>query len=182
MTISLAQDALEKCAEHQSSVVRYDIFAIGIRHGSGALSSRNGHGDDAVFPSAGEFTAGTSSEEKTLKWTTFENAVRDQCGARRAITGVEQKEKPEDEEQRGLRYKAKDCVAARMAEDWKQEQSCDRSPCWTWMKATYLDDEQWYRVDDETSLENGLEFEETSASGFETETVDEEERVREHWR
>ena len=69
-----------------------------------------------------------------------------------------QKEKPEDEEQRGLKYKAKDCVAARMAEDWNQEQSCDRSPCWTWMKATCLDDEQWYRVYDETSLENGLEL------------------------
>ena len=28
--------------------------------------------------------------------------------------------------------------------------------CWTWMKATHLDDEQWYRVYDETSLEDSL--------------------------
>ena len=119
--------------------------------------------------------AGTFSEEETLKRTTFENAVCDQCGARRAITGVEQKEKFEDEEQRGLRYKVKDCVAARVTEDWSQEQICNRLPCRTWMKATYLDDEQWCRVDDETSLEDGLKFEETLASGFESETVDEEE-------
>ena len=107
-------------------------------------------------------------------------------------------------EQRGLGYKMKGCVAAGMAEDWSQEQSCDGLPCvndgtekqkeqgsaasfpatldnavdhigpssgsarichtdalnvetmnrldelsreiencWTWMKATYLDDEQW---------------------------------------
>ena len=147
----------------------------------------------------------------------FENAACDQCGVRRAITGVEQKEKLEDEEQRVLGHKMKDCVAAGMAEDWSQEKSCDEPPfvndgtekqeeedrvasfpatldnavdhngpssdsasichtdalnmetmnrldelsreienCWTWMKATYLDDEQWYRVYDETSLEDSL--------------------------
>ena len=50
------------------------------------------------FQMIGEVTAGTSSEEETLKRTLFENAACDQCGARRAITGVEQKEKLEDEE------------------------------------------------------------------------------------
>ena len=48
----------------------------------------------------------------------FEIAACDQCGARRAITGVEQKEKLEDEEQRGSGKGRKDCVAAGMAEDW----------------------------------------------------------------
>ena len=49
------------------------------------------------FQMIGEVTAGTSSEEETLKRTAFENAVCNQCGAWRAITGVEQKEKLEDE-------------------------------------------------------------------------------------
>ena len=128
-------------------------------------------------------------------------------------------------EQRGLGYKTKGCVAARMAEDWNQEHSCGGlrcvndgtekqkdegsaasfpttldnavdhigpssgsarichtdalnvetvnhlyelsrkiENCFTWMKGTDLDDEQWYRGYDETGLENGLEFEDTSAS------------------
>ena len=40
----------------------------------------------------------------------FEIAACDQCGARRAITGVEQKEKLEDEEQRGSGKGRKCCV------------------------------------------------------------------------
>ena len=28
--------------------------------------------------------------------------------------------------------------------------------CWAWMKATYLDDEKWHRVCDETSMEDSI--------------------------
>ena len=35
----------------------------------------------------------------------------------------------EDKEQRGLGYKTKGSVAARMTEDRSQEQSCDELPC-----------------------------------------------------
>ena len=28
--------------------------------------------------------------------------------------------------------------------------------CWAWMKATYLDDEKWYRVYDEASMEDSI--------------------------
>ena len=110
------------------------------------------------FQMIGEVTAGTSSEEETLKRTMFENAACDQCGAQRVITGVEQKEKLEDEKQLGSKYKVEDCVAARVTEDWSQEQRCNGPSCWSSMKATYLDDEQWYRVYDETSLEDSLAF------------------------
>ena len=117
-----------------------------------------------------EVTAGMSSEEETLKRTMFENAACDQCGAQRATTGVEEKEEDSVASFPATLDNTVDHIGpsgdsasichtdALNMETMNRldELSREIENCWFWMNATYLDDEQWCRVYDETSLEDSL--------------------------
>ena len=106
------------------------------------------------FQMVGEVTAGTSSEEETSK---------------EKLEDEKQKEKDSETSFPAAVDNAVDRVGSssdsagicRMDTLMKtmnrlDELSREAENCWAWMKATYLNDEKWYRVYDEASMEDSI--------------------------
>ena len=106
------------------------------------------------FQMVGKVTAGTSSEEETSKEKFEDEKQKEEDSVASfpaALNNVVDHAGSSNESADICRTNAQMKTMNRL-----DELSREAENCWAWMKATYLDDEKWYRVYDETSMEDSI--------------------------
>ena len=145
---------LKSAHSRSHPVVRQDNFAVAIRHGSGTWSA----GMDVVtaqsFHVVGNVTAGTSSEEEETSKEKFEDEKKEEdrvASFPGALNNAVDHAGSSNESADICRTNTLMKTMNRL-----DELSREAENCWAWMKATYLDDEKWYRVYDEANMEDSI--------------------------
>ena len=146
---------LKSAHSRSHPVVRQDNFAVAIRHGSGAWSARNGHRDGTVFPNHWKGHSRESSEEETSK-EKFEEKKQKEEDSVASFPAVLMNNAVDHG---GSSNESADiCRTNTLMKTMNRldELSREAENCLARMKATYLDDEKWYRVYDEASMEDSI--------------------------
>ena len=106
------------------------------------------------FQMVGKVTAGTSSEEETLQDKLEDEKQKEKDSVASFPAALDNAVDHVGSSSDSAGICRMDALMKTM--NRLDELSMEAENCWAWMKATYLDDEKWYRVCDEASMEDSI--------------------------
>ena len=106
------------------------------------------------FQIIGKVTAGTSSEEETSKEKLEDEKQKEEDSLASFPAALDNAVDHVGSSSDSADICRMDTLVKTM--NRLDELSREAENCWAWMKATYVDDEKWYRVCDEASMEDSI--------------------------
>ena len=106
------------------------------------------------FQIIGKVTAGTSSEEETSKEKLEDEKQKEEDSLASFPAALDNAVDHVGSSSDSADICRMDTLMKTM--NRLDELSREAENCWAWMKATYVDDEKWYRVCDEASMEDSI--------------------------